>query len=445
MEGNYLIGETDFVNSLSPADLPPLPDGTTAVEYFFEEESKVGDVPWKREDHPLIARWMDANEKPLELVIGASRRSQYFAPLFISDDDALFGRFGFPLIDAHRTAAQLLGKRALLKLGEGQVESAWNDLHACRRLARLSAQGLISTDGSIAMAVDGIGSYYQVKIVEHAELTAQQCLAFRRQLGELPAFPSVDHYVEPGERFAVLDLICKFAQLGTELPVELEKAKREDLLPAASNNIDWNVVLRTVNAWRDRFTAAATISDESKRWSELRKVSSELRAEYQVAKERAASIAAELSPHVAGEAFGVIAAQAFLSTYLGPPAWQKRVSTTDDLLKIALAIAQFKAEHGKLPGNLAVFEPTYFEKVPLDPATGASFVYRVTDKGYILYGLGPNGQDDGGKTYDDNDAGTTLNADDAVIEIPPRPRPKPAPPATDASAIEGEEAMIVVE
>ncbi len=63
----------------------------------------------------------------------------------------------------------------------------------------------------------------------------------------------------------------------------------------------------------------------------------------------------------------------------------------------------------------------------------------------MLYGFGPNGLDDGGKTYEDNDAGTTLNADDAVIEIPPRPRPKPAPPATDSSAVEGEEAAIVVE
>ena len=62
----------------------------------------------------------------------------------------------------------------------------------------------------------------------------------------------------------------------------------------------------------------------------------------------------------------------------------------------------------------------------------------------MLYGLGQNSQDDGGKTYEDNDAGTTLNADDAVIEVPPRPRPEPLPQAAESTTIE-EAVPIVVE
>ncbi len=43
---------------------------------------------------------------------------------------------------------------------------------------------------------------------------------------------------------------------------------------------------------------------------------------------------------------------------------------------VALALADFKREHHKLPDSLQSLVPTYFQHLPIDPWTGADFIYK---------------------------------------------------------------------
>ena len=43
----------------------------------------------------------------------------------------------------------------------------------------------------------------------------------------------------------------------------------------------------------------------------------------------------------------------------------------------------------------------------------ADQIYRPSDNGYLLYSVGVNGKDDGGRTYDDNPPG-----DDPAVRMP---------------------------
>ncbi len=52
--------------------------------------------------------------------------------------------------------------------------------------------------------------------------------------------------------------------------------------------------------------------------------------------------------------------------------------------KIQIALSDFNAKKGKFPANLNLLVPDYFDSVPLDPSTGASFKYTLTDGGYQL-------------------------------------------------------------
>jgi hypothetical protein len=47
--------------------------------------------------------------------------------------------------------------------------------------------------------------------------------------------------------------------------------------------------------------------------------------------------------------------------------------------------------------------PEHLERLPDDPFSGKPLVYRLTDEGFRLYSVGPNGVDDGGKSCDDGD------------------------------------------
>jgi hypothetical protein len=63
----------------------------------------------------------------------------------------------------------------------------------------------------------------------------------------------------------------------------------------------------------------------------------------------------------------------------------------------AVAIERFcLANNGKLPDQLSSLIPKYLEEIPVDPYDGQPLRYKRTDKGYVVYSIGPDGVDDGG-------------------------------------------------
>jgi hypothetical protein len=66
------------------------------------------------------------------------------------------------------------------------------------------------------------------------------------------------------------------------------------------------------------------------------------------------------------------------------------------LVIVELAVRLHQKQHGKLPATLDELVPALLPAVPLDPYTGRPLVYRVTTNSFLLYSIGPDGQDDGG-------------------------------------------------
>jgi hypothetical protein len=87
-------------------------------------------------------------------------------------------------------------------------------------------------------------------------------------------------------------------------------------------------------------------------------------------------------------------------------AWIKSLAniTGNRLLTVQLALQAYHGEHGACPDTLnALVSAGYLSKLPDDPfALSGSFRYVHTGKGYLLYSLGPDGVDDGGKPIMDS-------------------------------------------
>ena len=64
----------------------------------------------------------------------------------------------------------------------------------------------------------------------------------------------------------------------------------------------------------------------------------------------------------------------------------------------ALAVERYRRDHADSPpDSLAALVPTYLPSVPTDPFTGRELLYR-TDRGrFVIYSLGPDGNDNGGE------------------------------------------------
>jgi hypothetical protein len=78
-----------------------------------------------------------------------------------------------------------------------------------------------------------------------------------------------------------------------------------------------------------------------------------------------------------------------------------KVATLDALILTArtgLACRIFKSRTGEYPENLEALVPGLLTEVPVDPFTGNPLVYRREGKGFLVYSLGSNLKDDGGRS-----------------------------------------------
>jgi hypothetical protein len=67
-------------------------------------------------------------------------------------------------------------------------------------------------------------------------------------------------------------------------------------------------------------------------------------------------------------------------------------------LVAAIAVLRYRLAHAGLPEDLdAVVESGYLKEVHIDSFSGKPLIYRVTGDDFIIYSVGPDGKDDGGK------------------------------------------------
>jgi len=84
-----------------------------------------------------------------------------------------------------------------------------------------------------------------------------------------------------------------------------------------------------------------------------------------------------------------------LSRFFGANALNKAL---DKGLMLVAALEAYRLEHETYPEKLHQLVGPYIRKVPTDPFTdGKSFVYSRKDARYLLYSIGPDMKDDGGK------------------------------------------------
>lgn len=94
---------------------------------------------------------------------------------------------------------------------------------------------------------------------------------------------------------------------------------------------------------------------------------------------------------------------------------------------VALAAERFRVANGRWPETLAELTAKYLPEVPLDPFDGAPLRYRKTPEGALVYSVGPDGKDDGGK-IDRTKGGNTPGIDLGFWLFDPDKRRQPCVP-----------------
>jgi hypothetical protein len=81
------------------------------------------------------------------------------------------------------------------------------------------------------------------------------------------------------------------------------------------------------------------------------------------------------------------------------------------LLTAELAVRCYQTEQGRLPPSLKQLVPKYLQQVPSDPFSGRPVIYHPQGTNWLLYSVGVDGVDDGGKRVGRSVTGTVTTGD----------------------------------
>lgn len=85
-----------------------------------------------------------------------------------------------------------------------------------------------------------------------------------------------------------------------------------------------------------------------------------------------------------------------LSAYAGAARSENEATARQRLALTALAVENFANDAGRVPEKLEELTPKFLAEVPGDPFSGLELEYRRTERGYVIYSVGPDRRDNGG-------------------------------------------------
>ncbi len=439
-EGKYFQSFDEYVASMSKQAGQELSE--EKIEQMYEQ---VLEGPWKAEQFPLVVQWLQANEKPMALIIEASRRPRWYNPLVVGKQEEgepeMLGAALLPAASQMREAARTLRIRAMYRLGEGKIAEAWEDLLAMHRLARLMGQGATLVENLVAVAIETQACQAGQQFASDGNLSAQQALAMRDALAALPLLPAMADKIDLGERFMYLDVICSLARRpgrSLRLIEVLEGgqsglagwAKRlaDFLAGVGGGMIDWNVPLRMGNQWYDRLVEAGRKPTPQQRSQALADIEKDLRQLKGKAEDRTALVLGllrapgEKVSEQIGAVLIALTVPALREVYVA----EDRARMQRQLTICSFALAAYRAQEGQYPDQLNDLVPKYLAAVPPDVfAPNQPVIYRRTEAGVILYSVGPNGQDDGGLAAEETPPEGKPHGDDLVVRMKNLPSASP--------------------
>ncbi len=394
------------------------------IDAVYDRQSEASQRPWTPKQYPYIASWLKLNEKPLALVVEATRRPDYFNPLTPrKTGEVSRGLLNVPLpgVQQGRELAQALAARGLLHASEGRTDEAWQDLLACHRLGRLIGRGGLLIEGLIGVGIGDIANSASVAFLDRVPLTSKQARACLRDLQQLPPLPPPADRIDLTERYMFLEIVVMVERHGLnyldQLSGQLETRKPDPLEKQIVARIDWGPILRKGNQSCDRIVAILRLKDRAARekqmtafireWDNSMKPRSDLKSRVRL------FLGVDRPEMAVGDGIGNMLIGMMAGSFGKVQQAADRAEQTQRNLQVAFALAAFNGDKGSYPKELAELAPKYLAQVPNDLFSGKALFYHPERKGYLLYSVGLNGKDDGGRWRDDDPPG-----DDLRIRIP---------------------------
>ena len=383
--------------------------------------------PWSKDEFPEVFKWLRANARFVAKAVEGASRPKYFSPLVVPEDDGesqgLIATL-LPGIQESRSLARFLMCRAMLNIKEGNGNAAWADLMAMHRLGCMIGKGPTLIESLVGIAINQIGAKGAAIYLDQIELSAGQLARCRKDIASLPPMPDMIEQLDWCERMMFLDCVLllgvgqteALGLAGARVPGADEGVVKTILTRLAIVSVDWNTAMKTGNEMYDRLIVAMkkrTFKEREAALTEIDAIIDKTRQNtsfagfLKVVSETGSSRAA-MSEMVANMMVGLL--RPAVRAVNGA---RERATQTRHNLEVAFALAEWKTKNGSYPDSLADLVPAYFDKVPQDGFAGTPLNYQLEGDGFLIYSIGRNLEDEGGRWFDDEPRG-----DDPRVRIP---------------------------
>ncbi len=406
------------LKELSLADLPPGPSPFERPPATQPASRPAGlsDSPPATPAHPGPtygpARRVEELADRLDLLVEAAGRERFYLPLVSAESPPRLNsvaRLRVPLLEG---ALDLLATRAELRAARGHAKEAWRDATGGLWLALLLAQD--AAYRPFAALVDARFSRAIAKLADSARPDGPEARRLLAEVGQLPRLAPLDENLKEA-RLKAVERLAQYSRVGLQALAAERDPHGEYQVQVKDSAVDWNQVARGVGRHYERLAAALREPTYEQRQDALSAIDAEINGWNVYPPREGAARPAGRKPLIR-----LTGSKQVLRFWLAPKAGsylhlgyrgEDLAIMHRRLARVALAVAAFRAERGKLPAALAELSPDFLADIPPDVFTEGLLACRRDGQSLVIYSVGPNRRDDGGR-HD-----LTGDADDLAIEF----------------------------
>jgi len=362
-------------------------------------------------EHPQLQAWLRHNALALQLVTEAALRPKYYLPRVSDSVPTKLHDARMEVLPILQKAGMALQVRSELRARQGDLKGAWQDVLTIHRLARLLAGKPLVLFQLVAVGFDDMASNTGIRLATRYEMPPDLAKHMIAQLKSLGPAGNVQagHW---GESFGMLDIAMQFYRGFETSPGHRSKRLARLLRRSA----DVNVITRRCNWWNDRVLKAMQKPSLKQRVDAQDVIGREVKS-----KSSGWDIAGMVALWAGGwpcrgELSRQMVDKALVPMLLPNLSQLESIIAKCDMQReleiLAVALACYHTETGRWPVGLVELVPRFVDRVPVDVFTEHPLSYTLLEDGYLLYSVGRNRRDDGGK-------GGSKKTDDIVAEVLP--------------------------
>ncbi len=381
------------------------------------------------EQRKFAERWVQEHNDALELVIEGSKRP-YFWRIYESGYENPTEMLGvlMPDLSDFRRLVFSLRLRICLNAEQGRFEDAFNDVKSCYRFGQHLRGDKILIEQIVGIAIEALAVRTIQDIVSEYDIDSTILANLQNSLEQIVADENFVPSLE-AERLCAYDEIQRcftedrfggghlyLSRLGNLTPSD--RSDLEEILVEAIFSLrGWPTAVKVLFAHPDKKQTREMADSYYDFWTKVyHKTPSQIRAEGIDAEKQAMEI-------IEGNILLQILAPALFRINEIAHRNKTEVYATVTLL----ALLRYEKDKGSYPNDLRqLITAGYLKKLPMDAFSDKPLVYRKTDDDFILYSVGPNFTDEGGRYSRDSKGRIKnwLDNGDAVFWPVPKPQTK---------------------